>query len=190
MRRQGATILHHRFLVTLNTDEAESSQEARELVNDTLVMEGFITNGRWGCGLADWFVIGGRWSGELSRASWARELTQRMQAREEEKGVQVWGAWYGDPEQQKLQRELAREFQALWNAEVPDSYVGIPVNRDTYREYGYEDDAMILTAELYTALLQPCEGSIESEPHADLAEDPVSPAMIGTKWVVVVDYHT
>jgi hypothetical protein len=182
--------MHHRFLVTLNKDEAESSQEARELVNDTLVVEGFMTCGRWAYGPADWFVIGGRWSGELSRASWARELTTRMQAMEAEKGVQVWGAWYGDPEKQKVQKDLERTFQALWKAEAPVPYLDIPVNRDTYREYGYEDDAMILTQELYDTLLRPYEGSQDSEHHVDFNDDPVSLAMIGTKWIVVVDYHT
>jgi hypothetical protein len=182
--------MHYRFLVTVNKDKAESSKHARELVSETLLAEGFIGHeGRWGCGMADWFVIGGRWSGQLSRASWASELTQRMAAAEKEKGIQVWGTWYGDPEKQKIQQELHRTVQKIWNAEAPAAYVGIPVNRDTYQEYGYEDDAMILTAELYNALLKEYEGQCQSEHHADLEDEPISPTMVGSKWIVVVDYH-
>jgi len=181
--------MHYRFLVTVNKDAAESSEQARKLVSETLLAEGFVADGRWGSGQADWFVIGGRWSGELSRAAWAKELTRRMAAVEEEKGVQVWGAWYGDAEKQKVQKELERTFRRMWRAEAPATYVGIPVNRDTYQEYGYEDDAMILTEELYNALLKEYEGQCQSEHHADLEDEAISPDMVGTKWIVVVDYH-
>jgi len=43
---------------------------------------------------------------------------------------------------------------------------------------------------LYDALLKEYEGKEEFEHHADLEYDDVSPAMIGKKWLVVVDYHT
>lgn len=181
--------MHYRFLVTVNKDKAESSEQARQLVSETLLAEGFVADGRWGCGQADWFVIGGRWSGELSRASWTKDLNRRMRTREEERGVQVWGAWYGDPEKQKIQKELERTFRRMWRAETPAAYVGIPVDRDTYQEYGYEDDAMILTEELYTALLKEYEGQCQSEHHADLEDEAISPDMVGRKWLVVVDYH-
>ena len=58
-----------------------------------------------------------------------------------------------------------------------------------YHERGYADDAMVLTQELYDALLTEYEGQEESEYHTDLEYDAVSPAMTGTKWLVVVDYH-
>ena len=85
--------MHFRFLATCDRDTAETSEEARAYVLDTLLEEGFVGEGRWGGGLCDWFVIGGRWSGELSRRSWAREITARMAALEEQHGVQVWGTF-------------------------------------------------------------------------------------------------
>ena len=61
--------MHTRFLVTFGKEEADDSRSAREYVNNLLVEEGFVGAGRWGSGLCDWFVIGGRWSGTLSGAS-------------------------------------------------------------------------------------------------------------------------
>jgi hypothetical protein len=181
--------MHFRFLVTCDRDWADTSQEARDHVVDTLLEEGFCGQGRWGGGFADWFVIGGRWSGELSRHTWAREITARMAALEEHHAVQVWGAFYADVEKQCIQQELARQFQQMWDDAAPAAYIGIPYIRDNYQRDGYADDAMPLTQELYDALLKEYEGKEESEYHADLEYDSVSPEMIGKKWLVVVDYH-
>ena len=139
--------------------------------------------------MADWFVIGGRWSGELSRHSWAREVTGQVEQMEEQHGVQVWGASYGDPDKQRVQQELATAFSSCGMRKAPDAYKGIPYQRDTYQDNGYEDDAMLLTRELYDALLKEYEGKEESDYHADLEYEAVSPEMIGKKWLVVVDYH-
>jgi hypothetical protein len=89
-----------------------------------------------------------------------------------------------------VQQELAKQFQEQWDSLAPAAYVGIPYIRDTYKEDGYADDAMLLTQELYDALLKEYEGHDESEYHADLEYEPVLPAMIGKKWLVVVDYHS
>ena len=77
----------------------------------------------------------------------------------------------------------------MWDAEAPVAYKGIPFQRDTYQEHGYADDAMLLTRALYDALLKEYEGKDESEYHADLDYDAVSPEMVGKKRLVVVDYH-
>ena len=114
-----------------------------------------------------------------------------MDTLEQEKGVQVWGMYYADKAMQRLQQAVAMECQAFWDATAPEAYQGIPIQRDTYKADGYEDDAMLLTPDLYDALLKAYEAdeSAESEYHADLEYDVVTPAMIGTKWLVVVDYH-
>jgi len=181
--------MHFRFLVTCELGAAETSAEARAHVQDTLYEEGFCGEGRWGCGIADWFVIGGRWSGDLSRSTWARTITEEMIAREREHDVQVWGAFYPDAEKTRTQQELAMHFQQLWDSQAPEAYRGIPYCRDTYQPNGYEDDAMLLTQELYDALLKEYEGKEEFEHYADLEYDEVSPAMISKKWLVVVDSH-
>jgi hypothetical protein len=184
--------MHFRFLVTCNRDWADTSAKAREHVLDTLQEEGFCGQGRWGGGLADWFVIGGRWSGALSFATWAKDLRERFSAAEATHDVQVRGCHYGDlmAHKRPVQEQLAKQFQQMWDAAAPKAYVGIPYNRDNYQREGYADDAMLLTQELYDALLKEYEGQEESEYHADLEYEAVSPEMVGKKWLVVVDYHT
>jgi hypothetical protein len=182
--------MHFRFFVTFDAEYADSSATAREYVYDFLMAEGFCSQGRWGGGMADWFVIGGRWSGELSRHSWARTITTRMEALEQQHHVQVRGTFYGDEEKQRIQQELAKQLQQMWDAEAPAAYVGIPYIRDTYERCGYADDAMLLTQELYDALLKEYEGQEEFDYHADLEYAAISPEMVGKKWLVVVDYHT
>ena len=182
--------MHYRYLVTCKSAAAKNSTEARRYVETTLMQDGCsIPDIWWGSGMADWFVIGGRWSGELSRRSWAKRITEEMDALEKSHGVQVWGAYYGDEEKQRIQRELARRFQQIWDAAAPCTFRGIPIQRDTYKDYGYEDDAMLLSQELYDALLYEYRGQRASEYHTDLDGDDVSPAMVGRKWLVVVDYH-
>ena len=182
--------MHYRYLVTFNKGEAANSEDARRRVENTLCNEGFLySDGRWGSGMADWFVIGGRWSGELSRHSWAKDITVRMRAIEKQLGVQVWGVWYGDKKKEEYQRRLAGQFQQMWDKASPEQYRGIPIQRDTSKEEGYEDDAMILTQDIYDDLLEEFEGSEDSENHADLDFEAVSPDMVGRKWIVVVDYY-
>ena len=182
--------MHYRFFVTFNKEDAATSEEARGYVNEYLTEEGFCgQQGRWNGALADWFVIGGRVSGELSRHSWAKSLYERMEKAEKAVGVQVWGASYADKTLQKKQKALAKLFTAAWKQEAPKEYRDIPINRSTYLELGCEDDATPLTQELYEALLKEYEGEEESEQHADIDGENISPAMVGRKWLVVVDYH-
>ena len=183
--------MHYRFLVTFNKEAAVDSAAARAYVYTSLMDNGFCgERGRWSGGVSDWFVIGGRWSGVLSWWSWGHALYEWMKTEERKAGVQVWGAWYKDAEKTRIQKKLERRFTRRWRTAAPPEFRDIPINRDTYRADGYEDDAMLLTPELYDALLKTYEGQDESEHHADLEYEPVSPTMVGKKWVVVVDYHT
>jgi hypothetical protein len=56
------TSMHYCMLFTFNKDKAENSLEARMHADDYLASEGFCTETRWAYGIADWYVIGGRWS--------------------------------------------------------------------------------------------------------------------------------
>jgi hypothetical protein len=181
--------MHYRFLVTFDMKHAPDSNQARNYVLDELYENHFCCEGRWARSIADWFAIGGRWSGELSRYSWAKDITVQMRKIEKEHDVQVWGAFYSDREKQKIQLDLAARFQEMWDTSAPAEYRGILYRRDTHKEHGYEDDAMMVTQELYDSLLKQYEGRVESDHHADLDWEEVSLEMIGNKWIVVVDYH-
>jgi hypothetical protein len=127
--------MHTRMLVTMPLSEVDTSREARQYVETWLVDEGFCGNGRFESGYADWFVIGGRWSGSLVS---------------------------DDPDRP----------------------------RSEYDELGAEDDALVLTQELYDKHLKENEERCLSEFYCDVEDEQCGPAMIGTRWVVVVDYHS
>lgn len=176
--------MHARLLVTFNRDEAETSLEARSYVMDYLQENGFAGEGRWGGGYADWFVIGGRWSGALTRAL----LDKKKLAKVEKEFEEAHGWWVGGKE--RVTEDQRREqMNAIFDREFPDFTGEMPYWRKQYEAYGSEDDAMILTQELYDALLKEYKGQDESEHHADVEYEPVSPAIVGKKWLVVVDYH-
>ena len=59
---------------------------------------------------------------------------------------------------------------------------------------GNEEDAQLVTAELYERHLKPFEGAYEEYDEdgigfVDVNNDEVNPDFIGRKWLVVVDYH-
>ena len=103
--------MHYRFLVTLNKKYAETAKEARRQTEKYLDENGFVGEGRWSRGMADWFIIGGRWSGELSRHSWAKDITADMNAIEKKTDIQVRGVYYSDKEKEQLQQKLVKQFQ-------------------------------------------------------------------------------
>jgi hypothetical protein len=176
--------MHYRFLVTFNKDEAETSLEARSYVMDYLQENGFVGEGRWGGGYADWFVIGGRWSGVLTLSLLNQKKVTKVQKEFEE----THGWWLGGQER-VTEAQRREQMKAIFYREFPDFTGEMPYWRNQYEAYGYADDAMVLTQELYDTLLKAYEGQDESENHADLEYEPVSPAMVGKKWLVVVDYH-
>jgi hypothetical protein len=49
---------------------------------------------------------------------------------------------------------------------------------------------MLLSQELYDALLQEHEGSEWNDDHVDLDYRAVSADMVGSSWLVVGDYHS
>lgn len=189
--------MHYRLLVTFDQEQADNSAEARAYVSNVLLEDGSFFGGRFGKAHADWFVAGGRWSGALSRATWAQAIQAEIEALEREHNVRIWGVHYGDPEKQKLQEKLKAEIEALYASAIPELYqgAGLVYNRDTYRDHGYEDDAMPVSEELYQVFLAPYAGAdlvtdeFQLLTFVDLDYDVVNPQFIGKKWLVVVDVH-
>ena len=64
--------MHSLYFVLVDSKEF-TIDTARKYVYDALEEEGFISTGYWGGGKADWYVIGGRWSGVLSWHGKAKE---------------------------------------------------------------------------------------------------------------------
>ncbi|HEX6014935.1 MAG TPA: hypothetical protein VFY87_24685, partial [Geminicoccaceae bacterium] len=64
------------------------------------------------------------------------------------------------------------------------------LKRFHYASFGADDDAQLVTPEFYDRFLEQYEGSEDDEGFADLERERLSRKFIGTKWLVVVDYHT
>ena len=185
--------MHNVMYVTLNKDKASTSKEARDYVSNYLSENGFIgSDGRWSLSLADWFVIGGRWSGELSRRTWAKALFSHIERREKDEQIEVRGVRYGDKADERQQARLREELEAYWQQRCLPEYTDTVVTRDAYKPDGYSDDAMIVTEELLAFLVNEVntENLSGAEMVCDIEDEELGPAFVGAKWVVVVDYHT
>ena len=74
--------------------------------------------------------------------------------------------------------ETARPVLSDWQEEELESALESAL--------GFEDDAMILTQELYDCFLQQ---AVAYEDVIDVEAEPIGPSMIGRRWIVVVDRH-
>ena len=179
--------MHYQMLVTTSLPDIADSEEARWTVYDALLHDDSFcgTGGRFSSPLCDWFMIGGRWSGLLAETLIGENYRNALVARFPEMAKGFWP--------QSLIDAHRDEFDAIWR-----DHGGIgpsPYTRDSYMELGYPDDAMLLTRELYDALLVPYEHEtlvLEGDHghYLDLDDDPLRPDAIGHKWLVVVDYHS
>lgn len=175
--------MHYLMLVTV---DAENSKQARLLVFDALANDGTFCGeiGWFGTPVCDWFVIGGRWSGMLAETQMGDAYRKAMTDRFPELATQWWP--------HSLVDEHREELDAIWQ-----SHGGVgssTYTRSEAGELGHEDDALLLTAELYDELLSKFEGErlVADDGHCqylDLQDELLAPDAIGSKWLVVVDYH-
>lgn len=178
--------MHSSFLVTFKKEDAKTSAEARAHVDSYLMANNFCGNQtRWGLGMGDWYVIGGRWSGTLVRA---RLDEDKLEALDKEFG-EKYGWWTGG-EERVTEDERRAQYRQMFMEVFPDFTGELPRWRDAFGSDGYEDDAAIVDEVLYDGLLKEFEGSVEDDFHADLDYEDVSREFIGRKWIVVVDYHS
>lgn len=189
--------MHNLCLITIDRDRAKTSEEARTYVIKELETDlSFVGEGRF-C-YADWFAVGGRWSGFLSEKTWAKETIEKIQAIEKREEVQVRGTWYGDPEKTKQQETVKIEVEKLYTQALPNTYKdkGLCYTRDQYSVNGYEDDAMIVTGELYDAFLAKFEGKkrVVDDLYLDFADlgwgTVDKGGYVNKKWLVVLDLHS
>ena len=135
--------MHYRMLVTIATERGETSLQARHRVFDLLIEDPSFCGegGRFGCPVADWFVIGGRWSGCLAQAVMPAAYRDRLAA----SFPALAGGGYSEADA----KPHAHALDALWH-----EYGGTgpsPFNRSGYEQLGYDDDAVLLTPDLYRA---------------------------------------
>jgi hypothetical protein len=179
--------MHYRYFVLTNKSNAKTSAEARNYVENWLTDEGFCSQGRFGSGMADWFVIGGRWSGVLISGLLDKE---KFKLFEEEFERQQLG-WVNNKD--RKEEEQRKKSDKLFMQYFPKFKGEVPYYRDTYTQSGSEDDAKIVTKKIWDALLKEYEGTDAyggSENITDTDDDVITKKnTVGKKWVVVVDYH-
>ncbi len=177
--------MHQLLLVTLSLPKDNTSEAARESAFSQLVDDQSFCGegGRFSCPLADWFVIGGRWSGILREAA------------------------LGQPYKDALEQEFPQFTNGLFASTLGDDYKtgldeiwqrfggtrGHPLCRSNYDQLGADDDAVLVDQFLYERFLKPgFTGSIHGTASPDVTDldgDDIDESFIGRKWLVVVDYH-
>jgi hypothetical protein len=183
--------MHQLCYVVFDVDHAENSEEARQFVYDYLSSSRLFNTDSEEC-IGDWFVVGGRWSGELAKLKLDSELLDNV---EKEFGERY--GWYTTAKVDTSTR--LNQFKPIFYKKFPDYKGDIPYWRDSYQEQGYPDDAQIIDEKVYDEIImREIAKRIERDNtdgyahYMDLDQDvDLSPAnTIGKKWIVVIDYHT
>jgi hypothetical protein len=171
----------------MNWENAESARGAIDKAQSILEENNFAGNdGYWGGGKCDWFVIGGRRSGEFSGLSFQGDFHDevlRLLRSKEPNGEER--SFVADADCKKY----ADEIQKLWLNRGGKNIN--PYARDNYDFEGCEDDAVILTAELVETLKKKYPDSTEyydSDAFEEKSISSLSKEDVGA-WLVVVDYH-
>jgi hypothetical protein len=185
--------MHSRLIVLVDRNGNESSLDARKRAEARLIEEGFAGEGSlFVSHPADWFVIGGKWSGELIRVRLDQDKLKAFRGEFEKQEL----GWVGKDKPEEEQRAKAME---LFGRFFPDLEGEPPVWRNSYQHLGYEDDAQVLDEPLFNFVRKlksyPDKATLDDlldgncfvdldGPCEELTED-----TIGKKWCVVVDFH-
>jgi hypothetical protein len=187
--------MHALLYVLCPKDGLVDSKSARNHVFNWLTENGFTGNGGFFQNyIADWFRIGGRWSGDLVASQMDQEKLQALTKEFEEKH----GFWISKDISEQTRQE---QYGELLKQYFPD-YQGMPWSfRNSYKVDGYEDDAQIVNQKLYDAIIKDNlmdhldveliwnGGSVINTDMHEKSQ-PVAPdTYIGKYWIVVVDFH-
>jgi len=187
--------MHALLYVLCPKQGLSDSKSARSHVFHWLSDNGFTENlGLFQHYYADWFVIGGRWSGELTANQLDQEKIKALNNEFEKK----YGFWINKDITEEIRQN---QYQEITRKYFPD-YKGLPwAFRDSYQEGGYEDDAQIVNRLLFERIIKEHlideisqerlwnGGAVIATDRTD-NKDPITPdRYIGKYWVVVVDFH-
>lgn len=178
--------MHFRMLVTIPKEEAKTSEEAREYTQNYLEENNFCSEGRFAMAFSDWFVIGGRWSGELQEKTIDLPKELRKQYKELKESLFI---------SQDFIDKNKKGIQKIWEnlgGEGENYYT-----RDNYEHLGFEDDAKLLNKNLYKLYLKEYEKKAEEGIHEEEGQiywidtdyRELNKDIIDNSWLIVVDYH-
>ena len=130
--------MHYLYFVKIK--DAKNSQDAKRKAIQELDNQNFANDnaGYFGSGKADWYVIGGRWSGHLSKIT--------MKGWKEASNKLFTGDYIARGEIEANEKELEKIWKSCGGKDKN------PYSRNSYKNDGYPDDAMKLTKPLLKAL--------------------------------------
>jgi hypothetical protein len=187
--------MHFLYFVRVPTDEAESAAAAMDAATAILDDASFaVSSSYFLSAKADWYAVGGRWSGIFTEATpagvRAAAKIERMVKREYPaltRGIRE--VFYGAQKEEGLRAAAVGRANDLYL-----DATGFPYERDPYRLKGYEDDAVTPTPALLAQLREKygeaevcltSGGEIEGEERlANVADG----ELVGS-WLVAIDYH-
>lgn len=184
--------MHSLAYALLPIEEADSSEEARNvvydfLVNDASFMEDSHATYRFWSPVCDYFRIGGIFSGDLTSQNILDEFYRKVN--------ELQGGNPSDGYPFNFITENREALDKIWH-DLGGKYLN-PLSRDSDDVFGYEDDAKIMDAEIVEKiekLEQP--DLLGKERILDCSDDNCYweiedyKELIGKTWVVVIDYHS
>lgn len=180
--------MHFLYFVVTEPKEEFDWKKVNQEVQSILEANNFANSdgGYWGCSKADWFVIGGRWSGELSML----KMGNKDYYKEVMKKIKPGSEYITNEEIEKHKDFLQSKWTEMGGMGMN------PYQRSSYNLSGEEDDSMIITPELLKLIKKKYGKKEEFGPvECFLAEDydeinvaDLTKDHIG-KIITVVDYH-
>ena len=182
--------MHYLYIVAVKKEKDTKKEELLSDMQTELESNNFASdnNGFYGSSKADWFVMGGRWSGHLQEIQikgWREKATELVKKGKEEKDY-IYTKDIEDNKQalQELWVSMGGEYQNPWD-------------RDNYNHNGCEDDCMLLDEKLYQALKEKDFDEVEVAIYEDgyiqeemfLKEWLKNEKVVGDYYLCVVDYH-
>lgn len=180
--------MHSLYFVVTEPKGKFDWKKVSQKVQDILENNNFVNSNRgyWGRSKADWFEIGGRWSGELSRL----KMGNKNYYDETLKALNFHSQHLTDTD-----IETHKEFlQSKW---VEMGGLGInPYQRTSFNPDGEEDDSMIITPKLLKQIKKRYADKGEFEPVECFIEDDYDEINVAGltkkhigKIITVIDYH-
>ena len=178
--------------------EAQNSVEARKEASQTLDNNNFAGDGGYFSGSkADWFVVGGRWSGTFTKIFKEKEIKEAKKEIGElcKDEIEAQKKWLEEkniiPTLQINPHLIKSDTTKKQIDEIYIKHTGTPFFKDTYIQYGYDDDAIFVdTKEKQDKIIKEY-GDIEVFDGDEYDEYLMS--KIGKfnepYWLVVIDYH-
>ncbi len=168
-------------------EELKTSKAIRKYTLDFLDKEGFGFQGKFASGWADWYQIGGRWSGTLTKVRLNPLLHSTCEERMEKEMGNVWN----EKKIQKIFYEFFPKFKGIVPYGRSNSRIGKSLSI-----FGYEDDAQKVDKVLWNCLIRKeikdCkgDGSEDSIVWTDGEAYDLKPVdVINILWAVIIDWH-